>query len=145
MRSIKVLCISLLVSTCALPVHSSEKHWFEIRSAHFRVVTDLSAKRGVEVALRCEQMRAAFALLMNRATTHDPAPLLILALNGQAEVDEFAGESNRGKHAGLFLPGTDESFILLPKRHRRDVGIGGRGVRGVLDGVIDQVLPGKRE
>src|SRR6185437_7270215 len=113
MRSIKVLCISLLVSTCALPVHSSEKHWFEIRSAHFRVVTDLSAKRGVEVALRCEQMRAAFALLMNRATTHDPAPLLILALNGQAEVDEFAGESNRGKHAGLFLPGTDESFILL--------------------------------
>lgn len=113
MRRFNILCISLLVSTCALPAHSSDKHWFEIRSAHFRVVTDLSARRGVEVARRCEQMRAAFALLMNRATTHDPAPLLILALDGQKEVDEFAGDSDRGRHAGLFLPGIDESFILL--------------------------------
>lgn len=108
-----VLCISLLVSTCALPAHSTDKRWFEIRSAHFRVVTDLNAKRGIEVARRCEQMRAAFALLMNRAKTHDPAPLMIFALDGPKEVDEFAGDTNRGKHAGLFLPGTDESFILL--------------------------------
>lgn len=113
MRRIDLICISLFVSTCALPAHSSDKHWFEIRSAHFRVVTDLGTKRGVEVARRCEQMRSAFALLMNRAKTHDPAPLLIFALDGQKEVDEFAGDANRGKHAGLFLPGTDESFILL--------------------------------
>lgn len=113
MRRFNILCISFLVSTCALPLHSSDKHWFEIRSAHFRVVTDLSSKRGVEVARRCEQMRAAFALLMNRAKTHDPAPLLIFALDGQKEVDDFAGDANRGKHAGLFLPGTDESFILV--------------------------------
>lgn len=113
MRRINLICLSLLVSTCALPAHSSDKHWFQIRSSHFRVVTDLSAKRGFEVARRCEQMRSAFALLMNRATTHDPAPLSILALDGQKEVDEFAGDSDRGRHAGLFLPGTDESFILL--------------------------------
>jgi len=113
MRRIRLICISLLVSTYALPAHSSDKHWFEIRSAHFRVVTDLNAKRGTEVAQRCEQMRAAFALLMNHAKTHDPAPLLIFALDGQKEVDEFAGDTNRGKHAGLFLPGTDETFILL--------------------------------
>lgn len=113
MRRFNIFCVSLLVSTCALPARSSDKHWFEIRSAHFRVVTDLSAKRGAEVARRCEQMRAAFALLMNRAKTHDPAPLLIFALDGQKEVEEFAGDTDRGKHAGLFLPGTDESFILL--------------------------------
>ena len=113
MRPFKLLCISLLVSTCASSAHSSDKHWVEIRSAHFRVVTDLSAKRGIEVASRCEQMRSAFALLMNRATTHDPSPLLIFALNGEREVDEFAGDTHNGKHAGLFLPGTDESFILL--------------------------------
>ena len=113
MRGFNILCISLLVSTCALPAHSSDKHWFEVRSAHFRVVTDLNAKHGVEVAHRCEQMRAAFALLMNRAKTHDPAPLLILALDGQKEVDEFVGDTSRGRHAGLFLPNNDESFILL--------------------------------
>jgi Flp pilus assembly protein TadD len=108
-----IICIWLLASASVLPAHSSDKHWFEIRSAHFRVVTDLSTKRGVEVARRCEQMRAAFALLMNHATTHDPAPLLIFALGGQKEVDEFAADGKRGKHAGLFLPGTDESFILV--------------------------------
>ena len=113
MRRINHICILLLVSRCALPAHSSDKHWFEIRSTHFRVVTDLTTKRGVEVARRCEQMRAAFALLMNRAKTHDPAPLLIFALDGQKEVDEFAGDSDRGKHAGLFLPGTDQIFILV--------------------------------
>ena len=113
MRRFNVVCISLLASLCALPAHSSDKHWFNVRSAHFRVVTDVSAKRGVEVARHCEQMRSAFALLMNRARTHDPAPLLIFALDGQKEVDEFAGNANRGKHTGLFLPGTDESFILL--------------------------------
>lgn len=113
MPRFSIIYIWLLASTCVLPAHSSDKHWFEIRSAHFRVVTDVSAKRGVEVARRCEQMRAAFALLMNRAKTHDPAPLLILALNGQKEVDEFGSETSRGKHAGLFLPSTDESFILV--------------------------------
>src|SRR5579859_4809658 len=113
MRRFNILCVALLISSCALPAHSSGKHWFEIRSSHFRVVTDLSTKRGVEVARRCEQMRAAFALLMNRARTHDPAPLLIFALDGQKEIDEFAGDRTGGKHAGLFLPGTDESFILV--------------------------------
>ncbi len=113
MRPFNVLCIALLVATCTPLVHSSDKRWFEIRSAHFRVVTDLSAKRGVDVARRCEQMRAAFGLLMNRATTRDPSPLLIFALNGQQEVDEFAGDTHSGKHAGLFLPGTDETFILV--------------------------------
>src|SRR5690242_955040 len=113
MRPFNLISILLLASTCALPLHSSDKHWFEIRTAHFRVVTDLSSKRGVEVARRCEQMRAAFALLMNRAKTHDPAPLLIFALDGQKEVDDFAGDTNRGKHAGLFLPGTDQIFILV--------------------------------
>lgn len=113
MRRFNLPCISLLVFACALPARSSEKHWLEIRSAHFRVMTDLSAKRGHEVVHRCEQMRAAFGLLMNRASTHDPAPLLIVALDGQNEVDEFAGDEKRGKHAGMFMPGTDESFILI--------------------------------
>ncbi len=64
--------------------------------------------------MRCEQMRAAFGLLMNRATTHDPAPLLIFAVNGQKEADELGGERNqKSKHTGLFLSGPDQSFMLV--------------------------------
>src|SRR6185437_13277212 len=95
--------------TCA-----SKKAWLRIRSDHFTVITDAGEKRGLEVARHCEEMRAAFSVLMNRASTHDPAPLLILALNGQKEIDELGSSAaSRFRHAGIFLPGAGESFILV--------------------------------
>lgn len=103
-----------LICASVLNTHAAEKHWFRARSPHFTVVTDLSEKRGVELVRRCEQMRAAFGLLMNRATTHDPAPLMIFALNGEKEVDELGFPRNQNsKHAGLFLPGADQSYLLV--------------------------------
>ena len=73
----------------------AEKGWIEVRTAHFSVVSDVGEKRGSEIARRCEQLRAAFSILMKRATTNDPAPLLIVAVNGEKEVAELAGEKNR--------------------------------------------------
>ena len=95
--------------TCA-----GKKPWLRIRSEHFTVITDAGEKRGVEVARHCEDMRAAFSILMNRANTHDPAPLLILAVNGQKEIDDLGrAPASRLQHAGIFLPGAGESFILV--------------------------------
>jgi tetratricopeptide (TPR) repeat protein len=105
---------AILICASALNMHAAEKRWFRARSSHFTVVTDLSEKRAVEFVRRCEQMRAAFGLLMNRATTHDPAPLMIFALNGEREVDELGVPWNQNsKHAGLFLPGADQSYLLV--------------------------------
>ena len=88
------------------------KDLVQVRSAHFTVVTDLGAKRGMEVALHCEQMRVAFRLLMNHATTDQPTPLLIFALDGQKEIDDMLGRP-KTKHPGLFLSGEDRDFILV--------------------------------
>jgi hypothetical protein len=105
--------VLVLVCTGAVIAQSSERRWVQVRTGHFTVVTDLGEKRGIEVARRCEQMRATFALVMNRATTHDPAPLTIFALDGQKEVEELHGDSKQhSKHSGLFLPSSDERFIL---------------------------------
>lgn len=95
-----------------VPSMAKEKVWVQVHSLHFSVITDLGANRGTEVARHCERMRAAFSLLMNQAKTDDPAPLWILALDGQKEVDEVLGR-RKAKHAGLFLPGDDRSFILV--------------------------------
>jgi Flp pilus assembly protein TadD len=103
----------LLVLTSAVPNLAAEKNWYQIETQHFSVVSEVGPKRGVEIAERCEQMRTAFSLLMNRATTHDPAPLLIFALNGVTEVDALGSSGAQSRHSGLFLPGSDESFILL--------------------------------
>src|SRR5205085_8658861 len=53
-------------------------------------------------------------MLMPKATADDPAPLLIVALRSQQEVDELAqGRGGKLRHAGIFLPGSDQTFILL--------------------------------
>jgi len=93
---------------------ASDPTWLQIRSPHFRLITDAGEKRAIEVAARCEQMRSAFLMLMPKATADDPAPLLIVALRSQQEVDELAqGRGGKLRHAGIFLPGSDQTFILL--------------------------------
>jgi hypothetical protein len=61
--------ISLFVTFCnALSAFAGEPQCMEIRSPHFSVVTDAGEKRGREVAMRFEQMRAVFGALMTRQT-----------------------------------------------------------------------------
>lgn len=93
---------------------ASDSIWLQIRSPHFRVITNAGEKHALEVVTRCEQMRTAFLMLMPKATADDPAPLLIFALRNQQEVDDLAqGQVGKLRHAGIFLPGSDQSFILL--------------------------------
>jgi kynureninase len=42
----------------------------EVRSPNFSVVTDAGEKRGREVAMRFEQMRAVFGALMTKANVN---------------------------------------------------------------------------
>lgn len=113
LRWAHVICLGVF-SFASLNAVATEKQWFQVRSPHFLVITDAGAKRGIEVARRCERMRAAFGVLMNHAHTHEPAPLLIFALDGQKEVDQtIRSQGSKSRHAGVFLPGTDESLILL--------------------------------
>src|SRR6185437_12050267 len=115
MSNWRLVGILLVVFAChGFGTCASKKPWLRIRSEHFTVITDAGEKRGIEVARRCEEMRAAFSILMNRANTHDPAPLLIVALNGQKEIDDLGrAPASRLQHAGIFLPGAGESFILV--------------------------------
>jgi len=53
-----VLVVALLLSTSAM---SEEKPWREIRSPHFRVITNGSEGAGRHVAREFEQMRNLFA------------------------------------------------------------------------------------
>jgi hypothetical protein len=91
-RGALLLALTTLGST---RIAASDRTWLQIRSPHFRVITDAGDKRGIEVAAHCEQMRAAFRVLMAKATADHPAPLLIFAVKSQQEVDDLA--PNRGR------------------------------------------------
>jgi hypothetical protein len=43
---------------------AGDPQWVEVHSPHFSVITDTGEKRGREVALKFEQMRAVFGALL---------------------------------------------------------------------------------
>jgi hypothetical protein len=89
--------------------------WLQINSAHFTVITDAGEKKGREVALRFEQMRAVFASIFTKDHLNQPAPLTILALRNEDSYFKLAPLHN-GQPIGVpgfFLPGDDQNFIVL--------------------------------
>ena len=87
----------------------------EIQSPHFSVDTDAGEKRGREVAMRFEQMRAVFSALVVKANVSIPIPLQIVAFRNTKELRQVSPLWN-GKPvelAGLFQGGEDRSFIML--------------------------------
>ena len=116
------LLLSLLVVLLAMTllgpqaVWAGEPQWVEVRSPHFSVATDTGEKRGREVAMRFEQMRAVFGRLMTKAAKVNlPVPLQIVAFRNTKEMRQVAPLWN-GKPtqvAGLFQSGVDRCFIML--------------------------------
>jgi hypothetical protein len=89
--------------------------WLEIRSAHFTVITDAGDKKGKEVALRFEQMRAVFAILLMKERLNEPLPLTILAFKNDKDYYQSA-PPHQGQPIsvpGFFVPGEDQNFIVL--------------------------------
>ena len=62
--------LSLLFAGCFSPraFAKDEPKWIEVHSAHFSVITDGGEKRGREVALRMEQLRAVFGELIGKTS-----------------------------------------------------------------------------
>ena len=105
----------LLLLGLVAPAFAGEPEWVEVRSPHFSVVTDAGEKRGREVAVRFEQMRAVFGALMTKAKVTLPTPLQIVAFRNGNEMRHFV-PLWRGKPtqvSGLFMGNDDRSFILL--------------------------------
>jgi tetratricopeptide (TPR) repeat protein len=103
------------VGMSLIPAFGGESQWVEVKSPHFSVVTDGGEKRGREVAVRFEQMRAVFGALMVKANVNLAVPLQIVAFRNTKELRQFAPLWN-GKPtqvAGLFQGSNDRCFILL--------------------------------
>ena len=110
-----IAALLVVILAGILAAYAGEAQWVEVRSPNFSVVTDAGEKRGREVAMRFEQMRAVFGALMTKANVNLPTPLQILAFRNTKEMRQVAPLFN-GKPtqvAGLFQGGGDRSFIML--------------------------------
>src|ERR1700692_4936911 len=113
---ISLLCSMLFGALLSISAPAAEQSpWLEIHSTHYTVITDAGEKKGREVALRFEQMRAAFALLLMKDRLNEPVPLTILAFKSDKTYYQSAplrqGEPLQA--AGFFIPGQDHNFIVL--------------------------------
>jgi len=122
-RALLALCTLSLSAPafCApAPAANEPSPWLELHSAHFTVITDAGEKKGREVALRFEQMRAVFASLIGKDRLSQPVPLTIFAFKNDKLYYQLApqrhganGETQPIDVPGFFLPGDDQHFIAL--------------------------------
>lgn len=107
----------LLLALCLRPysLRAAEPQWQEFRSAHFTVVTDTGDKKGREIVLRFEQMRAVFEQLLARKKVKMPVPLTIFGLRDDKRFYQMAPLHNGQPISapGFFVPGEDHNFIVL--------------------------------
>lgn len=107
------MLVAVLLSTSAPAAEQSP--WREVHSTHYTVITDAGEKKGIEVALRFEQMRAAFATLLGKDRLNEPVPLTIVAFKNDKDYYQSA-PLRQGQPIdvpGFFLPGDDQNFIVL--------------------------------
>jgi hypothetical protein len=110
------LLLVMLLSVLAMSARETEPSpWLEIHSTHFTVITDAGEKKGKEVALRFEQMRAVFAILLMKDRLNEPVPLTILAFKNDKNYYQSAPlrQGQPIKVPGFFVPGEDQNFIVL--------------------------------
>jgi tetratricopeptide (TPR) repeat protein len=107
--------VLLLTFRFGLPARAfgkDEPKWIEVHTAHFSVITDAGEKRGQEVALRMEQMRAVFAQLLHKDKLKMPVPITVVALKSDKQYASVA-PSKQSTASGFYVPGTDRIYIVL--------------------------------
>jgi tetratricopeptide (TPR) repeat protein len=105
------LLLSLVV-TPELVLAKDEPKWIEVHTTHFSVITDAGEKRGREVALRMEQMRAVFGQLILKDKLKTPVPVTVIALKSDKQYGLVA-PAKQSRAAGFYVPGADRIYIVL--------------------------------
>ena len=114
LRTLATILLGLFVChACARAAEPTP--WLEVHSAHFTIITDAGDKKGHEVALRFEQMRAVFGTLLGKEKLNLAEPLTILALKNDKMYYQLAPLSHGEPITapGFFWPGEDQNFIVL--------------------------------
>ena len=108
------LCL-LAMLLAAQTGFAGDAPWLEVRSEHFRVITDAGEKSGREVATNFEKMRAAYGLLFGREKINENVPLQIIAFRNTEEFRQYS-PIFRGKVVeltGFCIAATDENFVAI--------------------------------
>jgi tetratricopeptide (TPR) repeat protein len=109
---VAALLALLVAPNLAFAKAKDEPKWMEVHTAHFSVITDAGDKRGREVALRMEQMRAVFGQLLLKDKLKMPVPVTVIALKSDKQYGMVA-PAKQSMAGGFYVPGADRVYIVL--------------------------------
>jgi tetratricopeptide (TPR) repeat protein len=99
------------------PATAADPAWVEVRSPHFRVISDGSEKEARQVARGFEQIRSVFAILLPNLKLDSGPPFLILAPTDEGStkrlVPEYWKAIKGPKPVGLFHHGWEKTFAVV--------------------------------
>ncbi|HTW58134.1 MAG TPA: hypothetical protein VMD99_08390 [Terriglobales bacterium] len=95
---------------------AAEKPWIEVRSPHFRVLTDASQRDARQVAHEFEQMRAVFADRYPQFRLEGGAPLLIFAARDEStakSLEPAEWRTKGAKPAGIYHHAWEKEYVMV--------------------------------
>jgi tetratricopeptide (TPR) repeat protein len=95
---------------------ASDKEWTEVRSQHFRVITDGSEGAARRVAREFEQIRFAMSGVYPKLRMDSGAPLLVICPRDESSMKTLAPQfwkSKGFKPAGYFQHGWDKEYAVV--------------------------------
>jgi tetratricopeptide (TPR) repeat protein len=109
---VAALLAMLAAPNLAFAKAKDEPKWIEVHTAHFSVITDAGEKRGREVALRMEQMRAVFGQLLLKKKLTMSVPITVISLKSDKQYGTVA-PAKQSMAGGFYVPGPDRVYIVL--------------------------------
>jgi hypothetical protein len=112
-RAIFVVC---LLSIFSVTAGAHQKPWIEVRSPHFRVLTNGSHNDARHLAKEFEQMRGVFAERYPEFRLDGGAPLTIFAAVDEAtakSLEPATWKSKGAKPAGIFHHGWEKEYVMV--------------------------------
>ena len=110
----RYLCLLVLLLSC-IRTFAGDPPWVEVKTEHFRVITDAGEKNGRGVATQFEKMRSAFGLLFGSEKINEAVPLQVIVFRNTKEFRQYS-PFFRGKIVeltGFCIPAQDEDFVAI--------------------------------
>lgn len=112
-RALAAVCMAVL---CSVPSLGKEEGWVEVRSPHFEVISNGSAKDARQVALGFEQMRTIFGLV-SKLRVDSGAQTIVVAPRDENTMKQllpmFWKRRGQMHPAGLFHRGWERDYAVV--------------------------------
>jgi tetratricopeptide (TPR) repeat protein len=125
-----ILLVTGLVLTVVAEAVGGDRAWLEVKSPHFRVITNGTAADARHVAHEFEQLRYVFATEFPSFRLESGAPLLVVAARDEQTAKGLEPEAwklkDAAKPAGVFHHGWEKQYVMVRLDMR------GQGAREVV-------------